>query len=177
MHLILWVLALLVALSLCVSVATELSNYSIDADCARDQNMPMGITVDGVTYCDWDTFASQAEADWYFRSMEALAAFSVLMLIAHFTLFVLACVETDRRRKFGKKTKVVYLMASQNPADGRTYYMPVDAAQALGGAQNRASVLAPQPPAQHRQPQQDNADPGIHGYYAPPANVAPGTAA
>ncbi|KAG8160933.1 hypothetical protein KVR01_009197 [Diaporthe batatas] len=175
-HLLLSVLALLVAMSLCFAVADELAWYNIDPDCTYDADWPINdYTMDGRPTCDMYTFPTQADADKYFRMIEALAAFSVLMLISHVTLFIMACVETDRRRKYGKMTKVVYLVASQGPADGRTYYAPV-------GTQlfdHRTSVLPPQAAfqQQQRQHQHSNADPGIHGYYAPPAGVAPGTAA
>lgn len=178
-HLLLSVLALLVAMSLCFAVADGLAGYNIDPDCAHDLNAPINdYTMDGRPTCDRYTFSTQADADKYFRMIEALAVFSVFMLISHVTLFSLACYETDRRRKYGKMTKVVYLVASQGPADGRTYYAPV-------GTQlfdHRTSVLPPQAAfhqqqQQQRQHQQGNADPGIHGYYAPPAGVPPGTAA
>jgi hypothetical protein len=176
-HLILWVLAILVVPSLCLSIASELANYTIDSDCERDSDYPVGTYSNDRFYCEYYSFPSQGAADSYFRKLEALAAFAVLLLISHFTLFVMACVETDRRRRYGKTTKVVYLLASQGPADGRTYYTPL-ATQMFGGG-NRGSVLAPQPAHHHQQQQyqQGNADPGPHGFYAPPAGVAPGTAA
>lgn len=166
-HLVLSVLAILVVPSLCLSLAYELSNYTLDGDCDRDSpNYSSSSSWD----CDFYSFPSQGAANRYFRMMEALTVFTVLLLISHFTLFVMACVETDRRRKYGKKTKVVYLVAAPGPADGRMYYTPL--AQPPQG--HRGSVIAPQP-AHHQQ--QGNADPGAHGYYAPPGGVAPGTAA
>lgn len=170
-HLVLSVLAILVALSLYFSLVYELRDYTVGPDCDTLRQ------TDGYVYtgdCDYYAFPTQAAADGYFRKMEALAAFATLLLIAHFTLFVMACVETDRRRKYGKATKVVYLVAAPGPVDGRTYYTPL-ATQQLGN-NNRGSVLPPQH-VHHHQQQQENADPGAHGYYAPSAGVAPGTAA
>lgn len=177
-HLVLTVLAVLVVPSLYLSLAYELRDYTIAEDCdsQRDSNGYYTGSSSSSYYCDYYSFPSQAAADKYFRLMEALGAFATLLLISHFTLFVMACVETDRRRKYGKKTKVVYLCAAPGPVDGRVYYTPI-ATQVLGNNNNnnRGSVLPPQ--AVHHQQQQANADPGPHGYYAPPAGVAPGTAA
>lgn len=177
-HLILWVLAIFVVLGLSVSLAGELDNYTVDPDCIEDSDYSGGYYSSyGQTYCYYNTFPSQAAANKYFRMLEALTVFSVFLLIAHFTLFILACFETDRRRKFEKTRQVVYLVASQGPVDGRTYYTPLPY-QALG-SHNRGSILPPQPAHQHQNQhhQQGNADPGPHGYYAPPAGVLPGTAA
>lgn len=172
-HLVLSVLAILVALSLYFSLAWELRDFTIESDCDSLRNDNGYYTGSSSNYysCNYYSFPSQAAASKYFSMMEALAAFATLLLISHFTLFVLACVETDRRRKYGKATKVVYVVAAPGPVDGRMYYTPL-ATQQLGN--NRGSVLPPQPVHHH---QQDNADPGAHGYYAPPAGVAPGTAA
>lgn len=173
-HLVLWVLAILVVPSLFLSVAFELEQYTIEGDCERDSDSDGYYT----SYsCGWYSFPTQGAADRYFRLLEALAAFAVLLLISHFTLFVMACVETDRRRRYGKATKVVYLVAAPGPgADGRTYYTTL-ATQQLG-PNSRGSVLAPQAVHHHQQQhQQGHVDPGAHGYYAPPAGVAPGTAA
>ncbi|POS80242.1 hypothetical protein DHEL01_v201367 [Diaporthe helianthi] len=182
-HLILSVLAFLVALSLCFGVAYDLDDYSVNSDCYYDADMPINSYRDDYGYtCAQETFPTQSAADKYFRMLEALTVFSVLMFISHATLFVMACVETDRRRKYGKLTKVVYLVASQGPADGRTYYAPV-ATQLVN---NRVSILPPQAALHHPQHQQQQrqhphqqggADPGIRGYYAPPAGVPSGTAA
>lgn len=183
-HLVLSVLAVLVVPSLCLSLSLEMTEFTIEGDCDSDSDdsgdyySSGSSSYYGNSRCDsssYVTFPSQAVASQYFTLFEALAAFAVLLLISHVTLFVMACVETDRRRKYGKLTKVVYLVAAPGPVDGRTYYAPLGTQQ-LGGA--RGSVLAP-PPVHHQQHQQQqgNADPGIHGYYAPPAAVAPGTAA
>lgn len=142
-HLILWFLSILVVPTLFISLAYTLDDYSIEGDCGSN-----GGSSYSYQYCSYYTFASQAAADSYFRLMEALSAFSVLLLVAHFTLFVMACVETDRRRKHGRRTKVVYVVASTGPVDGRTYYSPV---------------------APPRDPVAGNGAPdaGSYGYYAP----------
>lgn len=173
MHLVLWVLAILVVPSLCLSLSYEMTNFVLKEDCDS------GTYSHSSWYCDFYSFPSAGAARKYFEMMEALAAFAVLLLISHFTLFVMACVETDRRRKYEKTTQVVYLVAAPGPNDGRVYYTPMTAQQ-LGGNGNRgSSVLAPLPVhhQQQQQQQQENADPGAHGYYAPPAAVQPGTAA
>ncbi|KAG6355645.1 hypothetical protein INS49_003607 [Diaporthe citri] len=172
-HLVLWVLAILVAPSLYLSLAYELRDYTIESDCESQRDSDGYYTGSGSSsfYCNYYSFPSQAAANKYFGMMEALAAFATLLLISHFTLFVMACVETDRRRKYGKATKVVYLVAAPGPVDGRMYYTPLATQQLVN---NRGSVLPPQPVHHHLQ--QENADPGAHGYYAPPAGVHPGTA-
>ncbi|KAI3391448.1 hypothetical protein diail_7337 [Diaporthe ilicicola] len=162
-RLVLWFLGILEVASLCISLSYELSSYTLDSDCAGSDSGSSGYDWN----CDFYSFPSQAAANRYFRMMEALAAFSVLLFISHFTLFVMACIETDRRRKHDKKTKVVYLVAATGAADGRTYYAPL----AQG---DMGSVVAPRPAHYH---QQGNADPGAHGYYAPSAGAPPGSAA
>lgn len=181
-HLVLWILAVLVVLFLCVSLSYEMREYTIKSDCEQNRDDSGSSSYgDGYSnlndyYCDYYSFPSQAAADSYFRMLEALTAFSVLLFLSHFTLFVMACVETERRRKFNKVNRVVYLVAAPGPVDGRIYYTPI-AAQTLAGGGDRGSVLAPQPVHYQQQQQQGHADPGPHGYYAPPAVVAPGTAA
>lgn len=177
-HLVLWVLAILTVLSLWASLASEMRHYVLDSDCADDywsSSYSSGSSTDPY-YCSFYRFPSQAAADRYFGMFQALAAFATLLFICHFALFVMACVETDQRRRYSKATKVVYFLAAPGPVDGRMHYTPVTT-QALGSS-NRASVLPPQAVyQQQQQQQQSNADPGAHGYYAPPARVAPGTAA
>lgn len=174
-HLVLSVLAILVVLQLYWSTASMMRHYKLDSECEGDSDNNNSYysdyPIDDSYYCEFYNFATQAAADSYIRTMQALAAFATLLFICHVTLFVLACVETDKRRKYGKANRVVYLVAAPGPVDGRVQYMPVST-QALGS--NRGSVLAPQP---GHQQQQGNADPGVYGYYAPPAGVAPGTAA
>lgn len=129
MHLILWVLSALCTATLAIGLAYTLADYTIgspsDEDCyeyAADQYL-----------CDddeYDNFATRGEASQYFALLEALVAFVSAMTIAHFVLFVMACVETDQRRKYGKRTRVVYLVPKPGTVDGRTYYTPVSAPQA-----------------------------------------------
>lgn len=73
--------------------------------------------------------------------MEALTVFSVILLILHFTLFITACIEMDRRRVYIKKRKIIYLVAVPGMADGRMYYTPID--QLPQG--DRGSVFDSQP--------------------------------
>lgn len=174
-HLVLWVLAILTVLSLWVSLASEMRNYTLDSDCGSDSDSSSYRSSTYDWYCDLYSFPTQAAADRYFGIFQALAAFATLIFICHFALFVMACVETDQRRRYDKATKVVYFLAAPGPVDGRMQYTPVTT-QALGS--NRGSVLPPPVMYQQQQQQQQgNADPGMHGYYAPPARVAPGTAA
>lgn len=151
-HLVLDVLCILVVGSLSTSLAYGLADWIVDSRC-DGTNFDY---YDGnhYVYCDYDTFSSRAQANKYFALLEALVAFSTLMTISHFVLFVLACVETDRRRKYGKQTKVVYLVAGPGPVDGRSYYSQVLPGQSAGGP------LAPQPihPAANAE---------AYGYYAP----------
>lgn len=137
--------------SLCLELVFTLSDYSVSADCARAGSSPvLSVSSD----CSYYSFATQAAADKYLQLMEALTAFSVLMLIAHFTLFVMACVETDRRRKYGRRTKVVYLVANPDPVDGRMYYSPMaNPPRAAGAGAGGAGG--------------NGADAGAYGYYAP----------
>lgn len=167
-HLVLSVLAILVALQLYWSTSSMMRHYKLDSECEGDNNNNSYYSdypIDDSYYCDFYSFATQAAADSYIRTMQALAAFATLLFICHVTLFVMACVETDKRRKYGKTNKVVYLVAAPGPVDGRVHYTQGNI---------RGSVLGPQ--HVHHQ-QQGNADPGVYGYYAPPAGVAPGTAA
>lgn len=143
MHLILWLLCLIVVPSMCLELVYTLYDYSVSADCADSSSAWES------NDCSYYSFPTQAAADRYFRLMEALTAFSVLMLIAHFTLFVMACVETDRRRKHGRRAKVVYLVANPDPVDGRMYYSPVAPPQPIAAGDGAG------------------ADAGTYGYYAP----------
>lgn len=138
----LWVLALIVAIGCFAELSYAVRYWSVGADCTErfyDYQ------------CDYYNFTSDANAHRYLSMFEALTAFSLLMLLSHFVLFVLACVEVDRRRKYGKKSKVVYLVASAPPGDGRLYY----------------SQVPPPIPETTVVP-----NPGLHGYFAPPAAAA-----
>lgn len=154
MYLILCVLCILVAVSLSFTIADVMDDYSIEGQCQ-----------DSEYDCSWYTFPDQAAAATYFRLVEALDAFSILMFICAFTLFVMACVECDRRRKYTRRTKVVYLVAGPGPVDGRTYYTPVSPSQL-----KRGSVAVQAQPARPVERGADvEAEAGAHGYYAPAA--------
>lgn len=152
-HIVLDVLWLLVVSSLAISLTYTLSNWSVDSECG-DGSSNSGYYYDGMgyVYCGWDTFPSVDQAGRYFRMLEALVAFSALLAASHLALAIVACIETHRRRKYGRAAaRVVYLVASPNPVDGRVYYSQV-----------------PAPPTA----QAPAADAGAHGYYAP-AHPAP----
>lgn len=169
MHLCLWVLFALCLLSLSFGLAYSLADYTIgrtsSSDCSADyapeyQYLCDGNDDDGDYYIyDEDRFATQGDATRYFSTLEALTAFTALMTLAHLVLFVMACVETDRRRKYGKRTKVVYLVAAPDPVDGKMYYSPVPAPQAAlltsRGAGGGTTTTG-------------GGDPNLHGFYAPP---------
>ncbi|CAN8101991.1 unnamed protein product [Discula destructiva] len=166
-HLVLWVLALIVALFCFFTLAYSL-DYTVDSQCTSGYySYEAGSSY---VYCDYYSFASEAQAHRYFSMFEALTAFCVLMLASHFVLFVLACVETDRRRKHGRKAKVVYLVAATTataPADGQMYY---------------SQVPPPQPTMQAGQQQRGSGgvagpSPGVYGYFAPPPPPAAAAAA
>lgn len=160
MHIVLDLLFILTAASLAISLAYSLANYDIDGDCGNYYN---GNGQYVYNYCDWYTFPSEATAHKYFSLLEALVAFFILMAVSHFVLSVLACVETDRRRKYGKKTKVVYLVAAPGPVEGRMYYSQASPPQASDGP------LPPPPQPVHQAP--GNAE--AHGYYAPAPSGSP----
>lgn len=88
--------------------------------------------------CWFHSFPSQ---DKYVSITEALTSFSVIMLISHFTLLVIACIETDRKIRYEKKKNTLYLVAAPGPADGRTHFTPLS--QPPQG--NEGSVLTTQP--------------------------------
>lgn len=146
-HLILWILGVLSVLSLALALSYTLADWSVNADCDGSAAYWNG---EYYEYCGYgDTFSSEGEARRYFRLLEALVAFAVLLTAAHFVLFVLACVETDRRRRHGRRNRIVYLVAAPGagPADGRAYYSQVPVRQS-GAAAPGAEV---------------------YGYYAPGA--------
>ncbi|ROV97988.1 hypothetical protein VMCG_07045 [Cytospora schulzeri] len=156
-HLVLWVLCIIVVPTLSLELVYTMDDYSIEGDCADYSSSY------AYEYCSYYTFPSQATASKYFQLMEAVTAFSVLMLISHFTLFVMACVETDRRRKYGRKTKVVYLVANPGgPVDGRMYYAPVPGPHQQHQQQQGSVAAAAAAPGA-----ENGADAGSYGYYAP----------
>lgn len=130
-HLILWVLAVFVVSFHCLQVSVGLGSYVVWEHCHEDRRL----------YCNTYYFPSDDAAEWWFGMMEALAALSVMLLILHFALFVMACIEMDLRRDHVKKRKIMYLVAAPGMADGRMYYTPLDQPP----QRDRQSVLAPQP--------------------------------
>lgn len=149
-HLCLWILAILVAGSACTSVVYISDSYTVDSDCLRTYSKYSS----AYGYCDFYSFKTDAAAHKYLRMIEALTAFAILMTVSHFTLFVLACVETERRRKHGRRSRVVYLVATPGPVDdGKTYYTQVPPPLM---AQRAAGDVA-------------GSDPGPQGYYTPQA--------
>lgn len=164
-HLILTILCILVVGSLSTSLSYTLADWTVDSQC--DGTNFDYYNGEKYVYCGYDTFPSEAQANRYFHFLEALVAFSTLMTISHFVLFVLACVETDRRRKYGKQTKLVYLVAGPGPVDGRMYYSQVSPAQ--GATANRQSVGAPPVP----QPVHPAANAEIYRYYSPQSVASP----
>lgn len=177
MHLILWVLALLVTVSCCFTLSYALVSWTVDSQCS-DTVYGYYTSGDSYVYCDYYNFSSDAQARMYLGMLEAVTAFSVLMLVCHFALFVMACIETDRRRKWGKQTRVVYLVAASGPADGRTYYSQVPPPaqapmqQGTGPSQEMYGYFAPpapaptaaHPSAERRQPQEGSAGPSTASY-------------
>lgn len=166
MHLVLWVLALLVTITFCFTLSYELSNWTVDSQCGDNSGgyYSTDSISSGYEYCDYYTFPSAAKARLYLGMLQAVTAFSLLMLLCHFALFVMACIETDRRRKWNKQAKVVYLVATAGPADGRTYYTQVPAPM----QQQQQQVQQPAMQQQRTtEPSQE-----MYGYFAPPAPAA-----
>lgn len=138
-HLILWIISILAVGSLAVSLADILSYWSVASNDLYCDSYNYYNDYDDTSYlyCGFDTFSSAADAKNYMSLLEALVAFSVLLLATEFTLFVLACIETDRRRKYGKMTKVVYVMA---PAPGQ-----MTEGGMMPAPQHYSGVAPPQP--------------------------------
>lgn len=128
-HLILWILATVVVSFQSLGLAYQLQCYkfvqNFDSDC--------GV---GIRPCD-NYLPSESAANQYLGRMKALTAFGVSLLSLHFILFIMACIETDRRTRQDKK--IMYLMAAPGTADGRMYYTRLDH-QPQG---NRGSAFAP----------------------------------
>lgn len=170
MHLCLWILFAICLLSLSFGLAYSLADYTVgssssDQDCSDYAPEYQYLCDDDgyYDYYDGDRFATQGDAARYFAKLEALTGFAALMTLAHFVLFVMACIETDRRRKYGKRTKVVYLVAAPGPVDGKVYYTPVLAPQAalltsrgMGGTMTTTGGGS------------GGVDPNLHGFYTPP---------
>lgn len=140
-HLILWILAVLAVSFHSLGLSYMLGHYDIWKNCTHQ----------GIYFCDfvygyyedWDIFQSQGVANWYFGIMEALTGLSVTLLVLHFTLFVMSCIEMNRRRvhekRKEKKRKIIYLVAAPGMADGRMYYTPLEQLS----QRDRRSVPAP----------------------------------
>lgn len=117
----------------------------------------------------YDEDDDPASVRTFLRMEQAELALSVLLLICHFTLFILACIETDRRNKAARSMpRTVYVMAPPPPGHGSVYYAP---APAQGAPQTY-----PYPPMQFysQQPQEPqparlngDSNPAAYGYYAP----------
>lgn len=172
LHLCFWILALFVTITCCFTLSYSLNSWTVSSEC---DNYDSGRFSSDSVYCDYYTFSSDAKARAYFGMLEAVTAFSLLMLLCHFALFVMACIETDRRRKWDKQAKVVYLVATSGPADGRTYYTQVSAPM----QQQQQQQAAVQHSAMQQQQQQRTMGPSqeMYGYFAPPAPAAAAPAA
>lgn len=102
-HLCLWVLLVLCTYSMAWGLRRSLAQYTVVGPASR-------VGADPYLYdLWWDRFASEGEAARFFARLRAAVAFAALLALAHFVLFVLACVETDRRRKWGRRQQVVYV--------------------------------------------------------------------
>lgn len=171
-HLIIDALCVLVAVSLAFSLIALRLYYSIDSTCVDGSSS--SYDYDGSTnYCGYGaTFETIGQANRYFQIFEALLAFSVFMSVSHFILFVLACVETHRRRMFGKTAQYVYLVAQPGPADGRLYYTQMSPMQAA--AVNQQAAVGPHMQAPGPVMQRAAAPPHseAYGYYAPETGAA-----
>lgn len=164
-------LALLVTVSFFTTLAYELGNWTVDAQCGDNSSgyysTPSSDSSSSYTYCDYYTFSTDAKARLYLGMMQAVTAFSLLMLMCHFALFVMACIETDRRRKWNKQSKVVYLVATSGPVDGRTYYTQVPGPAAQQQQQQQVQRQSAVQQERTVGPHQE-----AYGYFAPPAPAA-----
>lgn len=120
-----------------MSLSFLLSDFYIGDECTYTSDY---------CYYYYNSFEDEATASKFFSMMETLIAFNILMTLVHFTLFVLACIETDRRRKYGKRSKVVYLVQSPAGPDGMVHYTPLIAPPATarlnGGVKAGSAVSA-----------------------------------
>lgn len=149
-----WIVNAFIIALVSMTLYYTLTEYTINPDCGEGDDEYYNYS----SSCGWSylNFDSTASAYRYIRIFEALDAFVVLMTVAHFTLFVMACVETHARRKQDRQTKVVYMVASKNPVDGELYY----------------SQVLPQMPKAAATRHSDTTDPNVHGHYAPDAPVS-----
>ncbi|KAI7784475.1 hypothetical protein LA080_009974 [Diaporthe eres] len=129
-HLILWLFAVLVVSFYSVELANMLCFYENRKDCDEF----------------YGTFSSQSTAKGYFGIMKALTALNAMLLALHFTLFVMACIETDRGQVYEKKRKIRHLMVAPGLADGRMYYMPLNEPLQENGTVGAHSQACSPPP-------------------------------
>ncbi|PSR81441.1 hypothetical protein BD289DRAFT_439170 [Coniella lustricola] len=140
-RLILSIIGAIAISSVGISLAVSLGNWTVDPNCYDGSYWSDSGAYEADVYCGTYDFATTAAARAYFGTLEALMAFAVLMWAGEVTLFVLACVETHRRRKHGKMTRIVYVMADGTPAH------IVSPSQYQQYQQPHAGVAAPQPVA------------------------------
>ncbi|KAL1836898.1 hypothetical protein VTK73DRAFT_4884 [Phialemonium thermophilum] len=89
----------------------------------------------------------------------AEAVFLAVLLVAHFTLFVRACVETSR---YNQITRTVYVPMAMPSVVPQTGYYPIPQGQPGQQQQEMTSQAAPVSPEQAH----------LYGYYAPGAPAA-----
>lgn len=137
-HLILWLFAILVVAFYSFELANMMCFYENRKLYYEDRKS-----------CDkfYGTFSSQSAAYGYFGIMEALTALNAMLLVLHFTLFVMACIETDRGQVYEKKRKIRHLMVAPGLADGRMYYTPLNEPLQGNGAVGAYSQACSPPPA------------------------------
>lgn len=112
----------------------------------------------------------------FFRMEQAELAFSVLLLIGHFVLFILACIETDRRNKATRgMPRTVYVVGPPPPGHASVYYAPAPTQGMPQGMPQGYPYppmqFYPQHPQQPQEPQparvNGDSNPAAYGYYAP----------
>ncbi|KAJ9130528.1 hypothetical protein NKR23_g12153 [Pleurostoma richardsiae] len=108
LHLLIWI-----GWAVAVGIYSTLLSYDLG------DYQDYGYDYDDYYYGD-NNFSTAAEYARYIRMEEVMVAFATLSLIVHFTLFVLACIETDRRNR---AARTVYVLANPGP-DGTVYYTP-----------------------------------------------------
>lgn len=90
------IFAIWVVTMLSLKLVFELKHWGTKSDCEIDFRIEC-------------TFPSLGAAVLYFGLIKALVGFSVMLLILHLTLFLIACIETDCRRRQGKKPEIAHL--------------------------------------------------------------------
>lgn len=136
-HMALWILAIIVVSFYSSDFASWVIIYDSWEACNNHE-----------IECDPDGYPTQFTANGYLPVgiIEALTVLNVVLLILHFILFVMACVETERRRGYEKKRKILYLLAAPGTADGRMYYTPLDQPLQGNGADGPRSQACLPPP-------------------------------